>query len=137
MKIRIYNLNTNEEIMVLEGQIKVRETSILNERNEGLNGVNFEVVGYEILESDPTTDFDSEKAVGDCYALLPLLLTSANKRAAWGPLADMIRYKQFAGIKAYSDALIADSTITAEEYAQINDSIFKPQGVDLDNLGGS
>lgn len=51
----------------------------------------------------------------------------------WGVLSDMITFKNFDGIKLYSDGLITAGVLSSGQYQAIN-SIFKSQNVDLDNL---
>lgn len=55
MKIKLFDKNTNEELIVLEGQIEITEESIKDETGNGVKGYNPAIVGYEVIGQDAPT----------------------------------------------------------------------------------
>jgi hypothetical protein len=87
-----------------------------------------DVIDKKILRGMFNVDFAKQEFYADFSSKL-----TPGIRAAWGVLSDMLIFKNFEGIKAYRDALLADGTLTPEDVTHIN-KIFTDQGIDLDNL---
>lgn len=81
---------------------------------------------------DPVEEFDVKLFQDGLLAILPEL-SSFNLRLEFGALNTFAYNKDFAGMKQYMEALVANNIATADDYEQVS-ALLIAQGIDLETF---